>query len=115
MLRVARDLFRLGFKLCATEGTANYFKRAGLEVDSLAKLSENDRSLLDEIRNGKVDVVFNTPLRGQSYGDGRAIRRVVIEQGIPLVTTTSAAQAAVQAIRAMQEKSWAVRAVQDWV
>jgi carbamoyl-phosphate synthase large subunit len=114
MLRVARDLFRLGFKLCATEGTANYFKRAGLEVDSLAKLSENDRSLLDEIRNGKVDVVFNTPLRGQSYGDGRAIRRVVIEQGIPLVTTTSAAQAAVQAIRAMQEKSWAVRAVQDW-
>lgn len=114
MLRVARDLQRMGFELAATEGTANFFRKAGLDVETLAKVDNVEGNLLDEIRQQKVHLIVNTPLLGGSYEQGRKIRRAAIEKGIPLITTTSAAQAAVSGIRATLEQTWGVRAVQDW-
>ena len=115
MLLVARDLSRMGFDLVATHGTADFFERAGLSVRRVAKLGEEESTLLEEILGGGFDLVVNIPGPGGSYEDGGAIRRAVIENNIPLITTTSAAQAAVSGIRALREESWGVRAVQDWI
>jgi carbamoyl-phosphate synthase large subunit len=115
MLLVARDLARMGFSLVATAGTADFFERAGQTVRRVAKVGEEGSTLLEEILGRGFDLVVNIPGEGASYEDGGLIRRAVIESNIPLITTTSAAQAAVSGIRALREESWGVRAVQDWM
>jgi carbamoyl-phosphate synthase large subunit len=115
MLLVARDLSRMDFSISATEGTAAFFERAGLPVRKVAKVGEPGSTLLEEILGNGFDLVVNIPGDGASYEDGGLIRRAVIESNIPLITTTSAAQAAVAGIRALREESWGVRAVQDWM
>jgi carbamoyl-phosphate synthase large subunit len=115
MLLVARDLARMDFTLVATAGTADFFERAGLDVRRVAKVGEEGSTLLEEILRHGFDLVVNIPGPGASYEDGGLIRRAVIESNIPLITTTSAAQAAVSGIRALREESWGVRAVQDWI
>ncbi len=115
MLLVARDLSRMGFELVATHGTADLFEKAGLSVRRVAKVGEAGSTLLDEILGSVLDLVVNIPGPGASYEDGGLIRRAVIEKGVPLITTTSAAQAAVSGIRALRQESWDVRAVQDWI
>lgn len=115
MLLVARDLSRMGFELVATRGTADFFERAGLRVRRVAKVAEEGSTLLQEILDRTFDLVVNIPGPEGSYEDGGLIRRAVIETNIPVITTTSAAQAAVYGIRAWKEQSWGVRAVQDWI
>lgn len=112
MLKMARDLQRLGFHLMATGGTAQFFERAGLEVRSVLKVSQGSPNVVDAIRAGEVQIVFNTPLTGPDYNDGKAIRRAAIDFGIPLITTTSAATAAVSGIRALLGGEWSVRPLQ---
>ncbi len=114
-LKVGRDLHRLGFGLMATRGTAQALARVGLPVEAIGHLQDPAPNALSVIENGEVQLVLNTPRSGVSYGDGVRIRRAVIEQGIPLITTLSAAQAAVSGIRSLQRGGWSVRAVQDWM
>lgn len=108
MLKMARDLHRMGFSLMGTHGTAEFLSRAGLPIESLHKVSQGSPNVVDAIRQGKVQIVFNTPLTGHDYNDGKAIRRAAIDFGIPLITTTSAATAAVSGIRAQREGDWTV-------
>ena len=113
IVRIARDLSRLGFGLAATHGTAEVLTRAGLEVTRWNKVSEGSPHVVDAVREGKVHMVINTPLGTQSYGAGQAIRRAAIEFGLPLLTTMSAAQAAVAGMRASQDGTVSVRSLQS--
>lgn len=115
LLPVAKALCELGFKLAATEGTATYLEQAGLPVEMIPKWTPDDDQLVQRIKDGSLDLVINTPLLGASYEVGRVIRRAVIEKDIPLITTTSAAHAAVEGIKALKAGVYGVRAVQDWV
>ena len=112
VLKVARDLHRLGFALVATPGTAEALRRVRLPVKEVSKIHGQEPSMLHEIATGAVQLVINTPGPGGSYGDGLSIRQVVIERGIPLITTMSAAQAALSGIRALREGQWRVRPLQ---
>jgi carbamoyl-phosphate synthase large subunit len=114
-LKIARELHRLGFKLMATRGTAQALRLVNLPVQEVAKVGSGSPDLLDEIVNGRVQLVINTPLKGGSFSDGASIRMAVIEYGIPLITTLSAAQAAVGGIRALQTGNWSVRNLQELV
>jgi carbamoyl-phosphate synthase large subunit len=113
VLKIGRDLHRLGFKLLATRGTAEALRRVQLPVQQVAKLSQGEPNLLTEIVAERVQLVINTPLHGGSFGDGARIRRAAIEHGIPLITTLSAAHAALAGIRALQGGKWAVRSLQE--
>ena len=115
MLRAARDLSRMGYTIAASEGTAEFFRKAGLEVRTVHKVGEGKPDLRDEILADEIHLVVNTPLLGGSYDACKLIRRVAIEKDVPLITTTSAVQAAVAGIRALRQDTWGVRAVQDWV
>lgn len=116
VIKPARDLSRLGFKLAATPGTAAFLKKAGLpEVEVLHKIDPEDRSLLEAISSGDVVMVINTPSVGGDMSHGRMIRREAIKRGVPLITTMPAVYAAVSGIKALRQASWGVRAVQDWM
>lgn len=113
VVKLARDLQRLGWELSATRGTAEWLRRVGLEVDILNKVSEGSPHLLDAIAQGEVALIVNTPLGRQAHSDGEEIRRAAVRYRVPLVTTLSAGAAAIGAIRALQLKELRVKSLQE--
>jgi carbamoyl-phosphate synthase large subunit len=111
-LKIAQDLHRMGFGLYATTGTAAYFQRVGLPVRVIQHLSTGSPNSLDVIQSGDVQMVINTPLGSTSHSDGARIRAAAITYKVPLLTTLSAAAAAVAGIRAIQKKDFNYRSLQ---
>lgn len=92
---LAKRFLAIGYQLVATSGTAKYLKQEGILVKEINKITENEElTVLDVIREGKVQVVVNTMGRDKEVqSDGFQIRREAVEQGVPLFTsldTTSA-------------------------
>jgi carbamoyl-phosphate synthase large subunit len=113
-LPIVRDLADLGFRILATRGTAAYLRAHGLPVDVVYKVNEGRPNVVDEMVNGKVHLVVNTPLGRDSFFDDRAVRRAAMMQGVPCLTTLTGASAAVAAIRALRTQALDVRALQDY-
>jgi carbamoyl-phosphate synthase large subunit len=113
-LPVARDLHALGFTIVATRGTAAYLRAHGVPVDVVYKVNEGRPNVADEVVNGKIHLVINTPLGRESFFDDRAVRRVAMMQGVACITTLTGASAAVSAIRSLRTQSLDVRALQDY-
>ena len=112
-LKLARDLHRLGFDLIATPGTAAFFEKVGLPVKKINKISDGSPHALDLIQNGEVQLIINTPLGPHTHTDGAQIRAAAVAMNIPLLTTLSAAAAAVAAIKALQQKELHYQSLQD--
>jgi carbamoyl-phosphate synthase large subunit len=113
-LKLARDLSRMGFKLVATRGTAAFCVQAGLNVAPVNKVSEGVPNIVDLIRAGEIDLIINTPLGSMAHSDGMYIRTAAVRYGVPLLTTLSAAQAAVNGIQALQANTLQVRSLQSY-
>ena len=112
VLKIARDLHQLGFKILATAGTAQWLQAVGLPVTVINKVSQGSPHILDAIRAGQINLIINTPRGGQAHYDGSLIRGAAYMMGIPIVTTLSAAAATVQGIRALREKPLRVCSLQ---
>jgi len=111
---IARELSALGFRLYATEGTAAHLSRAGLAATSIFKVNEGTPNAVDRMDAGEIQMVINTPLGKLSRYDEAAIRAAALRLNIPCLTTLSAATAAVEAIRALQERATEVAALQEF-
>ncbi|WP_232698424.1 carbamoyl-phosphate synthase large subunit [Brevibacillus daliensis] len=93
-LGIIKRFKQLGFKLMATDGTAEYLEKAGLTVSRVQKLSEGTPNLLDEIRTGQVHLVLNTLTKGKTpQRDGFRIRREAVENGAVCLTSLDTASA----------------------
>jgi carbamoyl-phosphate synthase large subunit len=112
-LKIARDLHRMGFTLYATAGTAEFFRRTGLPVEMVNKVPQGSPHVVDLIRSGKVQLILNTPLGPRAHSDGAEIRAAATIMNIPLLTTLSAAMAAVNAIQALRQKELCYRSLQE--
>jgi carbamoyl-phosphate synthase large subunit len=110
---LGKELVALGFKLVATRGTASAFLAAGVPCDEVFKVNEGRPNIVDLIKTGKINLVFNTPLGRESFYDEKSIRRAAIRYNIPCITTLSAAQAAVRGIHAVIELKREVSCLQD--
>ena len=110
-----KDLIELGFKVLATGGTADYLIGKGLEIHKVNKVAEGRPHIVDAMKNGEVQLVFNTTEGAQSYRDSYSIRRTALVQNIPYYTTVSGARAAIQAIRLLKSGApLGVRALQAY-
>jgi carbamoyl-phosphate synthase large subunit len=115
LVAVAQDLIKLGFKVMATGGTAHYLKAEGIPVERVNKVAEGRPHIVDAMKNGEVQLVFNTTEGAQSYRDSYSIRRTALTQNIPYYTTVSGARAAIQAIRRLKAGApLGVRALQAY-
>jgi carbamoyl-phosphate synthase large subunit len=112
-LKVARDMHRMGFMLYATPGSAEFFRKVGLPVESVNKFADSSPHTVDLIRGGKVQLVINTPLGPHAHSDGAEIRSAAIAMNVPLLTTLSAAMAAVSAIQALRKNELKYRSLQS--
>jgi carbamoyl-phosphate synthase large subunit len=110
--RLALDLHRMGFTILATEGTAAYLERLAIPVERIRKVSEGSPNALDALKDGRLNLIINTPLGGQSREDGYHIRSAAYRYRVPITTTLSAAAATVQGIKALRSKPVRVRSLQ---
>ena len=113
VLPIARRMHDLGFRLLGSEGTARYLQEQGLPCERIFKVNEGRPNMVDLMISGRVAMLINTPLGKQSQYDDRAMRRAAISNGIPYVTTMSAADAAADAIHALRTRPREVRSVQE--
>ena len=115
-----KRLADLGFRVLATEGTAEMLRRNGIPVEVVRKHFEEpspDRpavSAVEAIRAGDVDMVINTPYGNSGPRiDGYEIRSAAVQMNIPCVTTVQGASAAVQGIEAGIRDDIGVRSLQE--
>jgi carbamoyl-phosphate synthase large subunit len=116
----ARDLSAMGFRLFATEGTASYLLEHGISCVQVRKNSQGvgpygEKTIVDLLNAGDIDLVINTPVGRGTRIDGWAIRTAAIQRGIPCITTTAGFSAAVQGIVALQSNVLDVKPIQDWL
>jgi carbamoyl-phosphate synthase large subunit len=111
---IARELSHLGFQLVATRGTAAYLRAHGLNADIIFKVNEGRPHVGDELLNGRISLVINTPLGRESFFDDRAVRSAAMLQGVPSITTLTGAAAAVSAIAALRHEGLAVKSLQEY-
>ncbi|MGQ9672838.1 MAG: carbamoyl-phosphate synthase large subunit [Candidatus Aminicenantales bacterium] len=113
ILPLIEKLDQLGFSFLATEGTAQYLRRHGFKVDTIGKVYKEKRNILDDIRRGRVKMIFNTPSGTQEIGDAQKIRRVAFSYRVPCFTTIPSASAAVKAIEMRKKASPSLLCLQD--
>ena len=106
---IARSLQELGFHILATKGTARDLFSEGILADVVLKTQDGHPNIVDYIRHHKADLVIITPMGSHSRKSDDDIRTEAVRAHIPYTTTTSAAKAAVEAIRYLQENRFIVR------
>ncbi|KPP80903.1 MAG: carbamoyl-phosphate synthase large subunit [Oceanicaulis sp. HLUCCA04] len=114
MIEPCRHLTALGFSLLATGGTAKALEDAGVPVTRINKVFEGRPHIVDAIKNGEVQLIFNTTEGRQSQIDSYSIRRTALELKIPCYTTASASRASVKAIATIDAGELEPRALQSY-
>jgi carbamoyl-phosphate synthase large subunit len=115
IIPIAQKLFKLGFEILATEGTAEELSKEGVKVELVKKISEGSPNILDRIKNREVQLIINTPTGGKmQFSDGYFIRRNAVDLKIPYITTISGATAAVNAIESMSKKETTIRSLNEY-
>ena len=114
ILPAVRDALELGFKVIATGGTAAFLQGEGLEVEHVNKVAEGRPHIVDRIKDGSVDMIFNTTEGWQSLKDSASIRGSALRQNVASYTTAAAGVAAMGAIRALKSHHLEVRSLQDY-
>ena len=111
---IAKKLQGLGFHIYATSGTAAVLEKNKIKVSVLPKIGEARPDILDLMKDGKIQMVINTPSGRIPRQDEVKIRSQVISCNIPYTTTISGAQATVNGIEALKKKKITVKPIQDY-
>jgi carbamoyl-phosphate synthase large subunit len=114
ILEATRLLSGLGFKILATSGTQRYLAEQGVGAVKINKVAEGRPHIVDAIKNGEVQLVFNTTEGATALADSRSLRRAALLHKVPYYTTLSGAVAAAQGIKAYLGGDLEVCALQSY-
>ena len=114
ILDTVRLLAGLGFGVLATSGTQRYLSEAGVPAVKINKVAEGRPHIVDAIKNGGVQLVFNTTEGATALADSRSLRRAALLHKVPYYTTLSGAVAAAQGIKAYLGGDLEVCALQNY-
>jgi carbamoyl-phosphate synthase large subunit len=114
ILEATRLLATLGFRVMATSGTQRYLADHGVLSVKINKVAEGRPHIVDAIKNGEVQLVFNTTEGATALADSRSLRRAALLHKVPYYTTLSGAVAAAQGIRAYLGGDFEVCALQTY-
>lgn len=114
IVEAVKTLLAQGFAVIATGGTHSYLTEQGLEVGLVKKVLEGRPNIVDAMKNGEVQLVFNTTDGKQALADSFSIRRTALMMKIPYYTTASGSLAAAQAIAAVRHGELDVRPIQSY-
>ena len=117
-LPLFKEFADLGYKLVATEGTADYLKeQQGLSVERVNKIGEGYPNIVDLVREGKIHFVVNTLTKGKiPERHGFKIRRAAVEHGIPCLTSLDTVKVLLHVLQAFNRgEQLELKAMQDYV
>ncbi|WP_333823843.1 carbamoyl-phosphate synthase large subunit [Pinisolibacter sp.] len=109
-----RALVETGFQVIATSGTQRYLEAQGVPATKINKVLEGRPHIVDAIKNGGVQLVFNTTEGAQALADSRSLRRAALLHKVPYYTTLAGAIAAAEAIVAYAGGELEVRPLQAY-
>jgi carbamoyl-phosphate synthase large subunit len=113
-VRVARLLHEQGFEIIATGGTFAALQQAGINARRVNKIAEGRPNIVDEIKNGRIQLMINTPTKKGPKTDEGRIRAMSVTHRVPIFTTMTAAHAAARAIAALRRTDWTVCPLQHY-
>ncbi len=114
VVAVARQFAELGFQIKATGGTQEFLAKNGIEAEQAFKMYEQRPHIADEVMNGKIQLVINTPKGKASKTDDSYIRKAAIRYRVPYITTIAAALAAAKGIAAVRQNEPDVKSLQEY-
>ena len=114
MVPIARALADKGFRIVATRGTARLLAEKGVPVERINKVREGRPHIVDAMKSGEVQLVINTTEGAKAIADSFALRRAALVNKIPYYTTVPGAEAAVQAISALDAGHLEVAPLQSY-
>ena len=112
---LAKELIKLNFTLCATKGTAEYFRKHKIKCRIINKVSSGSPHIVDVLDSKKIALVINTGGGNSEHrlNDAIALRRATLKNKVPYCTNMSTAQACLQAIKSLKTKKLEVTSLQD--
>jgi carbamoyl-phosphate synthase large subunit len=114
VIDAVRSLEAGGFTIIATGGTQKFLEEKGIAVKKINKVLEGRPHIVDAIKNGEVQLVFNTTEGAQAISDSRSMRRAALLNKVPYYTTLAGSVAAAKGIAAHKAGSLEVRPLQSY-
>jgi carbamoyl-phosphate synthase large subunit len=104
----------MGFRIIATRGTKRHLELNGVQCEVVNKVLEGRPHIVDAMKNGDVDLVFNTTEGAKALADSKDIRRTALLNHIPYYTTLAGAVAVTRAIKALKADTLKVAPLQSY-
>ncbi|MBN1901311.1 carbamoyl-phosphate synthase large subunit, partial [Candidatus Sumerlaeota bacterium] len=114
LVELAGNFAKLGFKILATSGTHRILKENQISSESILKVHEGRPNISDAIKNGRINLVVNTPAGRISEFDDSYIRKESIKYKVPYITTMAGAFAAVKGIEAYRKGRHKPKCLQEY-
>jgi carbamoyl-phosphate synthase large subunit len=114
MVKPVKRLLDLGFKVVATGGTSDFLRKHGIEAQRVNKVLEGRPHIVDLMKDGKVQLVFNTVDGAGALTDSYTLRRAALMHKIAYYTTVAGAKASVEGIAALSEGALDVAPLQSY-
>ncbi len=114
ILGVAKKLDELGFNILATRGTKDFLNKNGVKSALAVKLHEGRPNIKDDVYNGRIQMIINTPVGKESKYDDSYMRKAAIAHKIPYITTVAAALSTVEGIEAARSGEIGVKSLQEY-
>lgn len=113
-LDALKKMAGLGYRILATQGTSAYLTQEGVANEMVYKLSEGRPNIIDEMKNGNVHLILNTPAGARAHQDDTYIRKTATMMRIPLVTTSQAIMAMAEALVSLHQQKLEVCSLQEY-
>ncbi len=115
VVSAAEKLYKAGFGILATGGTAQFLEEKGIPTRRVNKVLEGRPHIVDAIKNGEVQLVLNTTHGAQAVADSFSIRREALMHGLAYYTTIAGAKAVADSILSLQTQDLKVKPIQDYL
>ncbi len=113
IIEAGKILSKLGFQILSTKGTSNFLNKNNVKTTKVNKVFEGRPNIVDLLKDGKINLVFNTTEGSQSIEDSKEIRSMSLRKNIPYFTTAAGCNAAARAINVKSNKKTYVYKIQD--
>ncbi|AIY89609.1 carbamoyl-phosphate synthase large subunit [Geoglobus acetivorans] len=114
IIQAIKKLDEMGFRILATDGTADFLRKNGIDAEIVLKVSQGRPNIIDKIINREIDFIINTPSGKRGKTEGFMIRRTAVDHGVPYITTVSGAIAAVKGMEAMRRAQMTIKSIQEY-
>ncbi len=116
VVHVAQTFEKAGYEIVATGGTYDLLVKNGVKCERINKLQEGRPNIVDDVTNGKIDMIVNSASGKESKMDDSYIRKAAIKNKIPYMTTIAAARATAEGLLAIKDNGGksGVKSLQQW-